>query len=372
MNTPDEPLIQFIPSRIRRAVRRKSAERYILLTLISFAVSVSGTRLFLELTGYPKLGNSELHIAHVLWGGLLLFIATLIPLLFANRWAYSTSAILGGVGVGLFIDEVGKFITQSNNYFYPAAAPIIYALFLLTVLLYTRIRRRSPNREVRSELYFIFDELQEVLDHDLNAWERDEIMERLKYVSDHTDDPNLTRLVASLGDFIRSDQISLAPDKPGVVDRLGRRLRVFQKRTIKRLRLKAALIVGLGCLGALTLSGPITTAIAASIPGRLDPYLANLVQRGLVGGRFGLNSLLLHNGLSLAMGIVMVTASVLLTARREKQAINLAYLGLVFNLTIADLLDFYFDQFSTILLAGIQLLLLLGVLYYRQYFMDQR
>jgi hypothetical protein len=24
-------------------------------------------------TGYPQIGNSTLHIAHVLWGGLLLF-----------------------------------------------------------------------------------------------------------------------------------------------------------------------------------------------------------------------------------------------------------------------------------------------------------
>jgi len=116
---------------IRKPVKREDAEQYLVITLLSFAASVILIRLFLELTGYPQVGNSELHIAHVLWGGLLLFAASLLSLIFANRWVYKVSALLAGVGVGLFIDEVGKFITQSNNYFYPAAAPIIYAFFCL-------------------------------------------------------------------------------------------------------------------------------------------------------------------------------------------------------------------------------------------------
>ena len=94
---------------VRRPVRRPRADNYLLLTLLSFALSVSLTRLFLELTGYPQLGSGTLHIAHMLWGGLLLFIAALLPLIFANRWVYWVEAVLAGVGVGLFIDEVGKF-----------------------------------------------------------------------------------------------------------------------------------------------------------------------------------------------------------------------------------------------------------------------
>src|SRR3954447_26074324 len=91
---------------IRKPVKREDAEQYLVITLLGFAASVILIRLCLELTGYPQLGNSELHIAHVLWGGLLLFAASLLPLFFANRWVYKVSALLAGVGVGLFIDEV--------------------------------------------------------------------------------------------------------------------------------------------------------------------------------------------------------------------------------------------------------------------------
>src|SRR5512143_1373219 len=139
-------------SGVRRGVKRVDAERYLLWMLLSFAGSVVLTRVYLQLTGFPQVGGGDLHIAHLLWGGLLLFISTLLPLTLANRWALRLSAILSGVGVGLFIDEVGKFITKTNDYFYPAAAPIIYSFFLLTVLYYFQVRRHTA-RDARSELY---------------------------------------------------------------------------------------------------------------------------------------------------------------------------------------------------------------------------
>ena len=115
-------MFSLFANRIRRPVERDGAAFYVLLTLLSFALSVVLTRLFLQLTGYPQLGGATLHIAHLLWGGLFLFIGALTMLIFANRWVYRLGAILTGIGVGLFIDEVGKFITRTNDYFYPPAA----------------------------------------------------------------------------------------------------------------------------------------------------------------------------------------------------------------------------------------------------------
>jgi hypothetical protein len=40
--------------RIRKPVKRQSAEHYVLLILLSFAASVTLTRFFLQLTGYPQ------------------------------------------------------------------------------------------------------------------------------------------------------------------------------------------------------------------------------------------------------------------------------------------------------------------------------
>jgi len=120
---------------------RQEAERHLLLVILSFAVAVVGTRWYLQATGYPQVGGGELHVAHMLWGGLLLVIGALLVLIVPAGWALTASAILTGAGTGLFIDEVGKFITASNDYFYPLAAPLIYGLLLVLVLVFVVIRR---------------------------------------------------------------------------------------------------------------------------------------------------------------------------------------------------------------------------------------
>ena len=154
--------------RTRSAVRRDCAGVYLRTSLISFAVTVIVTRAFLELTGYPQLGNSVLHVAHALWGGLLLFVAVLLPLALANRWAIKPSALLGGIGIGLFIDEVGKFITQTNDYFFPPALSIIYGFLLLTVFVYLYFRR-PQQQDSRQAMYHAFEGLQDAFDGDLDA-----------------------------------------------------------------------------------------------------------------------------------------------------------------------------------------------------------
>ena len=50
----------------RSPIFQHRVNEYLLITLISFAASVSLARLFLEITGYPQLGGGDLHIAHVL------------------------------------------------------------------------------------------------------------------------------------------------------------------------------------------------------------------------------------------------------------------------------------------------------------------
>jgi len=44
----------------------------------------------------------------------------------------------------------------------------------------------------------------------------------------------------------------------------------------------------------------------------------------------------------------------------------LGYFGLLFSLTTVSLLDFYFDQFRAVVSATIQLVVLLGVVFYRR------
>ena len=47
---------------------------------VSAVASVLAIRFYLHVTGFPQLGVGPLHIAHMLWGGLLMLIALVILL----------------------------------------------------------------------------------------------------------------------------------------------------------------------------------------------------------------------------------------------------------------------------------------------------
>jgi hypothetical protein len=353
-------------SRIRKPVRRASAEQYLLITLLSFAASVTLTRLFLELSGYPQLGGGELHIAHVLWGGLFLFAAALAPLIVANRWVYNLGAILCGIGVGLFIDEVGKFITANNNYFYPLAAPIIYAFFLLTVLLYMQVRR-PPTREARAEFYRVLEAMEEVLDRDLDSRERAELKARLNSIIGQDDQPELARLANNLLIFLSSDTLLVSQPQSTIWVKLLGKWQAFETRWLIQSRLRITLAGGLLLLGAAAL---FTLFRSLPFSGSLEGILIDLVRGGQIRGQGGLNWFAARLALEASIGLMLIVAAGLMVTGKERIGIALGYLGLLLSLTAVNLLIFYFDQFSTILTASAQLVILTGLTYYRRHFAE--
>jgi hypothetical protein len=97
-------------------------------------------RIYLEATGYPQLGGDGLHIAHVLWGGLGMLVAIVLLLLFLTSTTRHVAALVGGIGFGAFIDELGKFLTSDNNYFFKPTAALVYVVFVALFLATREVR----------------------------------------------------------------------------------------------------------------------------------------------------------------------------------------------------------------------------------------
>jgi hypothetical protein len=109
--------------------------------LVSAVATVLVVRLFLEATGYPQLGGGGLHIAHVLWGGFLMLVAMVLLLGFLSTGTRHLAALIGGAGFGAFVDEVGKFVTSDNDYFFRPTPAVLYTLFVVLFLAVRQLRR---------------------------------------------------------------------------------------------------------------------------------------------------------------------------------------------------------------------------------------
>jgi hypothetical protein len=139
--------------------------------LVSAVASLLAVRFFLSLTGFPKVGGGGLHIVHMLWGGGLMVTGLLFLLAYLGERIRRIAAVIGGVGFGLFVDELGKFISSDNNYFYRPAIALIYAVF---VLFFLRLRTFERHR-LASEDVFLANALvllQDAAIHDLNPKEK--------------------------------------------------------------------------------------------------------------------------------------------------------------------------------------------------------
>jgi hypothetical protein len=143
-------------------------------------VSVIGIRVFLSLTGYPQILPAEdIHIAHTLFGGFLMLFALSISFVFLNREAKQIASIIGGIGFGTFIDELGKFITKNNDYHYEPAIALIY-IILATIFLISRVIEKYFTFSPEEYAVNAVEMVKQALVHDLEKNERSLSLKYLK------------------------------------------------------------------------------------------------------------------------------------------------------------------------------------------------
>ena len=350
-----------------KLIERENAVRYLLISLLSFVATVSIVRTFLALTGYPQIGSGTLHIAHVLWGGLILYIAAILPLVYLNPRLHLLGAILSGVGVGLFIDEVGKFITRQYDYFFPAAAPIIYVFFLLVVILVVMIRH-PESMDGRDELVKTLEIVREQLYRPLESVERAHIERDMGQVLQNDPDSLHQDMARHLLELVHSDPRTLPERSPGWRMRIVKRAETW----LIQSRLSKFLGAGMLLLAFITLKNPFQVWLEQVAPGStLLAFLQAHAGRQIAPA----DAPVLFNTrlvLEVLVGILLFVSAGLLVAGKQRQAINLAYFSMLLSLAVLDMLLFYFEQFSTVITVAFQFMLLFGLIYYRGKYMVKK
>lgn len=326
-------------------------------------LTIAGTRAYLALTGYPQVGGEVFHLAHALWGGLALTITTLLLIVFSQPWARWTGAILGGVGAALFVDEVGKFITQKNDYFFPLAAPIVY-IFLLLVAGAAALAARVQRSSVSLHVHRLTTVLDQVLQAELDSKPvAPATLQRLKVERDIlAQAPGadvFADLVAAADAAISRAQVR---DSSSFIERADQRLRsllsVNGQRRLARLVLITIVLNGLFVVLAIPLGFVV---VQNDQPIEINGYRLGTV--GWVVATAG--AVFAFMGAVAAMiAVINLSRKASHSVERVRRAYAYGQASLVIMLVATNTLMIYVDQFGTFADVIAQILALVALTAY--------
>ena len=288
---------------------------------IAAVVSFLAIRAFLAVTGYPQLGASGIHIAHLLWGGLLMLAALMLLLAYLDRSTQHVAAVVAGLGFGTFVDEIGKFVTADNDYFFRPAVAVIYVTFVATFLATrTLIGRRTlrPNEALANALAL----LGSTLDRPIEPDDRARIHRLLRQADPESElTVLLRRYVAGLPGI---------PDTESPIERIRRGLGDAYRAVMANPWSERALVVGVIAYTAFAVLGVLVVTKEAPAPGAPETSAAATVAQ-LV---------------STLAGAVLVARGILSLHASHADAYRWLMRGLLVWILITQVFVFYSSQLA--------------------------
>jgi hypothetical protein len=280
------------------------------------------------ITDYPQLQGAGLHIAHLLWGGFFMLIALLLLFSFVGRGVLTMSSILGGIGFGAFIDELGKFITSDNNYFFQPTIALLYLVFIMIYL----ISKLITNRRNVSQKEYLINSLEMVSDAVLNDLDTDEKKRALIYLK-KCDQENA--LVIFLTTFIKKvDSIPVA--RPSIIVRI--------KHALSTLYFRGANLI-------LVTRMVVTILLIQAV---LDIYSAITViifRPSVSVGEVGILA-------SSSVAALLVITGLLIFPSSKLNAFKFFKIAILFSLLVTQFFTFYQEQFRALVGFAMNVILL--------------
>jgi ABC-type multidrug transport system fused ATPase/permease subunit len=251
------------------------------------------------------------------------------------------------------------------------AAPIIYVFFLLLLLVYLIVNRRSSH-DSHAEMYHILRQLEEVLENDLSANERDSMLTRLQHITSQTDRPDVAELSSHISKFLQSETLTIVPERESWASRLLRGFRQVEAQLLTQKRARRIL----GILYLVNgLFSVFMLVILISLLTRTDLSEMELqqliVDQANVNSATTLNWYVVLTALHLLTGFLIFCGALAFFLQRDRTAIGLGVVSLVITLTFINTLSFYFNQFSVLISSIYSFAALLALQRYRDRFLEQ-
>jgi hypothetical protein len=352
--------------RRRPLIGRDGRSGYLVAMAVSFALTVTLTRAFLAASGYPKVGGATFHLAHAVWGGLILIGTSIGPLLYASRRVFTVSAVLSGIGAGLFIDEIGKFITTQNDYFFPLAATLIYIFGLGMVWLAIQVNQKRGLDEATMASACL-ELLGDVVDRSLTVRE----LARLNHYAQalqNADFPAYREVGTWVQHMVNEYSDVISPREPGRTERVINRVKLWEISHANEKFYRRAISV-LVFVEILTI--PLALIVAYAVVRHNDTTLPMLQEFYDPGSLDTFSEQVLYVGVSLAMIVVQIAnlvGLVLFTRRHSDRGSRMMMRAMLAQVVVVNTLSGYFDIVQLVVRLLIDVPALVVLIRYRQRF----
>ena len=267
--------------------------------------------------------------------------ALLVCLSFLGNRTRLVAALLGGVGFGTFIDEIGKFITRDNNYFYQPSIALIYIMFVLIYLAFRDLQMRSG---ITREEYLVnaINDLEEAVINDLQPEERDRALRYLGAIAEKDD---LTLRLAAL-----IEEASVQPHPDGWLRRIRRYVVAGYEAVLARANrfgglitlFALQLVVNAGMV-ALIVAGDLAAGVVAEASG----------QKGGAIGILPISDWLLI--VSTLIPAILVVIAVYALRQSRMTALRLFHRGVLLSILFTEVFMFYRNQAAALVLLAFNL-----------------
>jgi len=326
-----------------KLIQKETAPDNILLLMISAIFSLLSVRLYLQLANFPKIGTGSWHVAHAVFGGFFMIFSSLLSISFYGKTIRKTSSILFGLGMGLFVDEIGKLLSSDNDYLFQPAVSLIYIFFVLIFLFYWYLSRNRPVNS-KTHLYRSINKFEEIIEEDLQISEKTDIIENLNQAI-RSDDSTFTFLAKQLKLIIQKTDV-LTDTKNRSIENFWKKIRSFAYKLFKK-KLSLILI--------------IIISLIYSLSSIIDFILLFSDQA------INTNSLFWFKTLSdLFVSLLFILAIFVRLAKKASKSLAIFQYGLLVNIFLSQIFKFYFQQFQALIGLSFSIIIYFGLKRLRQ------
>lgn len=324
--------------------KRINASNQLLEFLIWAILSLLGTRLFLVVFGNPIIGRGDWHIAHVLWGGISMLIGIIIFLVYYGKNSIRYGSIFAGIGWGMFIDEIGKYVTKDNNYWFRPAVIFIYISFVLLFFLY-RLLEKKTSQTRSSRWYELLEDFQELIDGDLEISEKKKLLSKLKKFETLTPSAGERKILSDLKSLIKST--TPLRDKPRF--NLTKLIASSLQMTYNRLFKKRLVFYGLFTYSLWYIFDKIFDTVKLLFNSHKLSLLQKYYSHYDFFSRTDVYMISLKFITEVFVAALFAIGLIYWLRKKTVKGIRFYQLGLLVNIFIGSILKFYFEQFSAVL-----------------------